>query len=130
MILEPNGSVNNFLKFDFPNKNVLKTEVSFCARSFRSIERISFIKFLSLKCIICAIEKEVNGGLITVTTTMQSVKSYKFRANLNYFKWLKPTRRRVRSLIPSGLRYLKVQSCLGPIKFNIWFFEDCKVAES
>ena len=75
---EPNGSVNNFLKFDFPNKNVLKTEVAFCARSFGPIERILFKKGLSLKCMICTIEKEVNGGFITVTTTMQSVNSCKF----------------------------------------------------
>ena len=58
-----------------------------------------------------------------------SVKSCKFRANLCYFRWLKPTRRRVRSLIPSGLCYLKVMACLGPIKFHTWFFEDSKVPE-
>ena len=62
-----------------PNVNVL-------CQKFQ-VNRTYFIqKGLSLKCIICAIEKEVNRGFITVTATMQSVKSCKFRANLNYFK--------------------------------------------
>ena len=64
-----------------------------------------------------------------VDSLLLSVKSCKFRATLCYFKWLKPTRRRVRSLIPSGLCYLKVMACLGPIKFNSWFSEDSKVPE-
>ena len=56
--------LNDFLKFDFPN-NVLKTEVSFCTKIFRSIEHI-IQKGLSLKCIICAIEKDGNGGFISL----------------------------------------------------------------
>ena len=77
-----------------------------------------------MKPIICAIEKEVNGRLDTVTTTL-FIEALNLWLNLCSFKLLRPTLRRARGVILSGLCYLKVLYCL----FNIYFLKDSKLAE-
>ena len=77
-------------------------------------------KCLFLGPLICAMEKEVNGRLDTVTTTTQRV----YRILIIEFKFvlfLVHKTNCVRSLIRWGLCNLTKLLCLGLIKFNIYF---------
>ena len=63
------------LKSDFLNKNVLITEVSFCAKISASVGQIFFSKKGSLlRCIVCVIEKRMSNRLDAITTTTQRIK--------------------------------------------------------
>ena len=69
MLTLTNLLLSESLLSNFPNKNALLTEVSFCAT----------INGLPLKRIICVMEKEVNGRFNTITaTTSRIVFKYLF----------------------------------------------------
>ena len=60
---------SEYLKSNFPNKNVVIAEFFFCAEIFWSIE----LFLLERVCLRDVNEKEVNGSPDTVTTITQKV---------------------------------------------------------
>ena len=69
MLALKNFLLSGSLLSDFPNKNGLSREVSFCAHNVWVCRTYYIENRLSFKRISCVMEKEINGRLDTITTT-------------------------------------------------------------